>query len=224
MENALGFLKWIVIAVIVGVVVYIGWRVVSGIGSLGTRLSDAFKALGKDWTSLKSKVTPGWSSIVPTPGSMPPEMAAQYAAIKAAEPNLNTENPNLPWYERAIGVHNFFGFDLAPATPIKTFQTVGTSPEQYNLPPASVANVFVPGNQPGQTPLGDTMTTGNTTGSTMSNAGPVVGSLSFVNKTSIPPASSQAGPAVMPNNGPNPGVATAATPGIDTSQLQFIGQ
>lgn len=221
MENALGFLKWLLIAVLFAAVVYIVWKVVQGVGSIGDRLSAAWQGLKRDASSIQSTLTPGWSSIVPTVGNMPQEMADRYAQIQAAEPNLNTENPNLPWYQRSIGVHNFFGFDLAPSTSIKTPQTVGSSPEQYNVAPNAIAQL-TPNNQPGTTPTGDTLTTGSASGSTMSNQGPVVGSLTQVRAVQTPTDDSQLAPRTTTMNIQN--TSTVSTSDIDTSQLQFIGQ
>jgi hypothetical protein len=219
MDNFLGFLKWLLIAVIFAAVAYVLYKVWTAAGSFGERLSAAWNGLKADVSSAASKVTPGWSSIVPLPSAMPPEMAAHYAQIKAAEPNLETENPNLPWYQKALTVHNFFGFDLAPTTSIKTPQTVGSSADQYNVPPTAIS-LLTPSNQPGQTPLGDTATTGSDQGTTFSNVGPVVGSLTQVRAYSVPPSANM--PATtMDIYNPSP---TPQASDINTDQLQFLGQ
>lgn len=219
MENVLGFLKWLLIAVVVGAILYVLYKVLTGIGSIGDRISQAWNSLKRDASSVQSTLTPGWSSIVPTVGNMPQEMADRYAQIKAAEPNLNTENPNLPWYQRAFSVHNFFGFDLAPATSIKTPQTVGSSAEQYNIGPYAISTL-TPNNQPGTTALGDTLTTGAGSGTTGSNIGPVVGSLPQVRGVTLPDVDSQTPQTTM--NIQN--TSTVTNSDVDTSQLQFLGQ
>lgn len=211
MSNFVSFLKWVAILAIVGLVIYFIVKLKQAAGSF----SAAWDATKKEVVAVKSQLTPGWSSIVPLPGDMQPEAAAEYATIKAGEPNLNTPNPNLPWYEKPISSwwDSITGKGKPAGTPV-TPQTVGTSASQNNIAPLDISQL-TPINQPGATPIGPTLTTGTQAGTTGGNSVPVIGALAPVRSVTLPGSGSAAVP--LNNSGP---VTTPSD--IDTSQLQIV--
>lgn len=228
MNKVIGFIKWVAILGAVGVVIYLLYKIVTGAGNLSDRIS-------KSVTSLKSTLTPGWSSLVPLPGDMQGTMGAHYAAIQAAEPNLNTPNPNLPWYQKPISTWwasiTGAASSNAGGTTGNTPQTLGVAQNAVNVAPLAIKGL-TPVNQQGQVIAPPQPSQGTAIGTVASNVGPPASNNlgpTQVVATSVPDASALnyvAPGASTVSSGATGGLNQQPISGdqVDTTQNQFLGQ
>jgi hypothetical protein len=180
MSKITSLIKWVAILGGLALAAYVLYQVIKAIKAGASAGQAAREAIAKAWVSSKSALTPGWSSLVPKESDMQPEMASRYAQIKAGEPNLNTPNPNAPWWQKSVA-------DLFPSwlggtkgTP----QTLGSSQQSVNVNPIDI-RTLTPSNQRGEVVAPINSQTGSVDG--QANMGTGTGN-------SLPPASVTVGP------------------------------
>lgn len=227
-------LIWTVIAIaVIAVIAYVLYQLIA----LGKKFGDI------NFNPLKAVGTPGATAGTGTgiysspfagtgipfldPNTRPDARTASVGANALDRRGANFGVPpansaDLHWWQKnpLDTIEGWF----APTTSIKTPQTVGSGAGQVNAPPGAIS-LLTPSNQPGQTPLGMTTTTG-LSGGTLDGNTVAIGALpsmgpNAINTVTFPPLAND--PTVVPviqaNRPPTP-----VPSDIDTSQLQFIGQ
>jgi hypothetical protein len=229
MNGIASLLKSIAVIAVVALVGYVLYQMYKAFKAGQSAWQGAADAISRAKSSVESAITPGQSSIVPTPGNMPAESKSWWDRIKAGEPTLNTPAPATHWWQETPGETFRRIFNLGGTS--GTTQTLGTQQNSVNLDPLTIKN-FTPSAQGGSITAAPQAQTGTLSGSFGSNALPPPSvNIAPPSAGSTTPGTQDMnyvapGAGSMINNAPAGGGSNAAPPSgePDTSQLQFLGQ